>query len=80
MSPFLLREGVMAKYVTATCTECGFPISGQMGQNVICPNCGEVGKITGVNVPDPIFYGILGIALGVVLAKSKTIGKKLATL
>lgn len=68
------------QHLSATCPSCSFPISGRPGQVTTCPNCGITGTITGVEIPSPIFWGGLGILAGLILAKSKVIGRKLAEL
>jgi hypothetical protein len=62
----------------ADCPSCGFPIYGRPGQSATCANCGISGTITGVSIPDPIFWGGLGLLAGFIIAKSKYIGAKLA--
>jgi len=69
------------QYLSAICPECGFPISGNPGQTTTCPNCGLSGTISeGVEIPNFLFWGGLGILVGVILAKSKTIGGQLSKL
>lgn len=68
------------QHLSTPCSECGFPIAGQPGETVICANCGITGKITAISIPDPLFWGSLGILLGLILAKSKVVGEKLARL
>ena len=68
------------KYVTATCSECGFPISGRSGQSINCPHCGVSGKISGVNIPDPLFWGVGGLVLGIIIGRSIHISKQVGRL
>ena len=68
------------QHLSAECPECSFPIAGRPGQVTSCPNCGIQGKISAVNLPDPIFWGGLGLLAGFLIAKSKVIGAKLSTL
>lgn len=68
------------QHLSATCPSCSFPIAGRPGQVTTCPNCGISGRITGVEIPGPIFWGGLGILVGLVLAKSKYVAAKLARL
>ena len=55
----------------ASCPECGFPISAEYeGQNAVCANCqAELTAIKqeGVTIPTPLFAGLLGFGLGVLL-------------
>lgn len=68
------------KPLSANCPSCSFPIYGHPGEILDCPNCGITGKISAVGIPDPIFWGGLGLIAGIIICKSKIIGKKLATL
>ncbi len=68
------------KHSYVDCPSCSFPVSGSPGQSVSCPMCGISGTITGVDIPSPIFWGGLGILVGLILAKSKVVGEKLARL
>lgn len=78
---FVLRRSAMAVNVTyADCPACGFPISGLPGQVTTCANCGITGKISGVEIPNPLFWGGLGLLAGFIIAKSKYIGAQLSKL
>lgn len=69
-----------SKTFVADCPSCSFPISGQLGETLSCPNCGISGTITGVEVPNVIFWGGIGFVTGYLVAKSKRVGQKLASL
>ena len=72
-----LRRFVMSVQVSyADCPSCSFPVAGQPGQSVTCPNCGISGTISGIEIPGPIFWGGLGILIGFVLGKSKYVGEQ----
>lgn len=59
---------------SASCPVCKFPIlireDTQEGQQVKCPNCGEISKAiaaNGVTIPTPVFVGFITFGLGVLL-------------
>lgn len=68
------------QHLEAPCPSCNFPVAGQSGQSVSCPNCGISGTLSGVEVPNLIFWGGLGFLAGYLIAKSKVVGEKLAQL
>ena len=69
----------MAYGQSAPCPDCGMPIAGEPGISTSCPNCGITGTITqGIEVPQAVFWGGIGIIIGIVLAKSKTVGAQLS--
>lgn len=54
------------------CVSCGFPIaaSDREGERVSCPSCGTSGilkRISAVTIPDPLFFGVMGFTIGLVL-------------
>jgi len=51
------------------CVSCGFPINvSRIGEELACPDCHTVNKaVSAVTVPTPLFVGVLGFALGVIL-------------
>lgn len=54
------------------CNVCGFPIAtnGAEGSSVQCPSCGATGilkRISAVTIPDPLFFGVMGFTIGMVL-------------
>lgn len=52
----------------ASCSECGFPVSGSPGQAVSCPNCHTTGKISGdVKISDVLFYSVLAFIAGILV-------------
>jgi len=61
--------------IQVICRECGFPIAtrGGEGDTISCPSCGatgiltKIGDVGSVEVPDPLFFGILGFGLGLFL-------------
>lgn len=58
--------------VQVKCIECGFPIatSGREGEEISCPMCGTSGiskRISAVTIPDPLFFGIMGFTIALVL-------------
>jgi len=65
-----------------SCSQCNYPIAASyVGETVSCPMCNTLNEaITGVDVPNVIFWGGLGFVAGYLVAKSKTIGTKLARL
>ena len=69
----------MAEKTISKCSKCGYPIAAEyIGQTVSCPDCGSINQaISAVNVPDWLFWGGLGILAGVVLARSKAVGRQL---
>ena len=60
----------------AACSVCSYPLTAtHLGQREICPMCHTINEaISGVDIPNPIFWGGLGILLGFILAKSKWVG------
>lgn len=69
---------MVMQHLSASCPGCSFPIAGQPGASVSCPNCGISGTISGVDIPTPIFWAGLGLVLGFVLAKSKVVAGHIA--
>lgn len=52
------------------CSECGYPIQASVeGETTACAYCGEeLQAITqGVTIPTPLFVGLLGFGLGMLL-------------
>lgn len=56
-------------YVESSCATCGYPIAvHEAGEIQACPSCGAINQtVSGVNIPDPIFWGGLGFLAGVML-------------
>ena len=66
--------------LSVACSSCNFPIEGILGPSK-CPNCGISGTITqGVEVPTVIFWGGIGLVVGYLIGKSKTISSQLSKL
>ena len=63
----------------APCASCGYPLTAHYAEEIQnCPACGVANKsIGGVSVPDPIFWGSLGILGGLILSKSKWVRQQL---
>ena len=61
----------MATKTVAKCPMCGYPINAEYeGETVVCAYCGEKleAVITdGITIPTPLFVGLLGFGLGVIL-------------
>ncbi len=55
-------------YKVASCSECGFPISGKAGEQISCPNCGISGKISGIEIPTTLFWSGIAFFAGVILS------------
>ena len=58
------------------CASCGYPLTADhIGQTITCPMCSSVNEAIaqGVTLPDWVFYGGLGVLVGIILAKSKYI-------
>ena len=56
--------------ILTKCSECGYPIQADAeGEIAICAYCGEeLQAITqGVTIPTPLFVGLLGFGLGMLL-------------
>ncbi len=53
------------------CAECGYPIEvSAAGETAVCAYCGlhlEATVTQGVNIPTPLFVGLLAFSLGVLL-------------
>ena len=63
------------------CVSCGFPVYGFPGDTVSCPMCGTSGTISGISgveVPNVIFWGGLGFFLGWIASRSKFLAGKLS--
>lgn len=64
----------------ASCAACGYPIAvNEIGDQVACPNCHTINEaISGVTIPDFLFYLTLGAALGFVAGRSKIMASQLS--
>ena len=69
----------MANKVIVSCAECGYPLAAEAaGQVVTCPMCGTVNEsISGVDIPNPIFWGGIGLLAGFLIARSKWVGQQM---
>jgi len=63
----------------ASCPSCGFPVMAEAeGQTKVCAGCGEkmiatlstLSRISQVNIPSPLFWGVLAFSAGVILGPS----------
>ncbi len=70
----------MALKTIGSCANCGYPLAAEAkGEQINCPMCSTINEaISGVDIPNPIFWGGLGILAGLILAKSKFVSRQLA--
>ena len=71
----------MVDKTISKCAKCSYPLAAAYeGEKVSCPNCGTINEaITGVEIPTPLFIGLLafgfGMFLGPSIAASTTAGR-----
>lgn len=72
----------MSVKTMGSCSICGYPLAASyIGEQLTCPMCSTINEaISGVEIPSPIFWGSLGILVGLVLSKSKYVAAQLAKL
>lgn len=60
------------------CVGCGYPITAEhAGQEVSCPMCNTINEaITGVTIPSPLFFGGIGLLLGIFLGPAMMAGSE----
>lgn len=62
----------MANKTISKCAKCSYPLAADfVGQKVTCPMCGTINEaITGVEIPTPLFVGLVAFAAGMLLGPS----------
>lgn len=54
------------------CASCGYPIAGEVGEEIPCPSCHSINQVIseGVTIPTPVIVGALFFVFGMFLGPS----------